>query len=162
MSFHPTGITVEIVGTESTSQGRSCEEHDICGSVLAQDVVVRFRKVQVIVRGKEESAIAAYHVSDGIDRCRVGFLPRHLVKHWKQYEGVLAQVIQVYSKESDSPTSRKKFHHNKGCCVAAVISALSEDTVAQISHMKRSAESGNDSHKKQQKTAADDSTEINE
>ncbi len=72
MPFHPTGITVEIVGTESNTQGRSCEEHDICGSVMAEDVVVRFRKVQILVNGKEESSIAAYHVSDGIDRCRVG------------------------------------------------------------------------------------------
>jgi hypothetical protein len=100
MSFHPTGITVEIVGTESNTQGRSCEEHDICGSVMAEDVVVRLRKVQVVIDGKEESAIAAYHVSDGIDRCRVGFLQRHLLKHWKQYDGVLAQVIDVYSKDS--------------------------------------------------------------
>jgi hypothetical protein len=139
MSFHPTGITVEIVGTESNTQGRSCEEHDICGSVMAEDVVVRLRKVQVVVNRKEESAIAAYHVSDGIDRCRVGFLPRHLLKHSKQYDGVLAQVIEVYSKDSASPTSRRKFHRNMGCCVAAIISTLPEDTINQISDRKRSA-----------------------
>jgi hypothetical protein len=75
MSFHPTGITVDIFGIELNTQGRSCEEHDIRGrSLIAEDAVVRFRKVQIIVNGKEDSAIAAYHVSDGIDRCRVGFL----------------------------------------------------------------------------------------
>ena len=42
---------------------------------MAEDVVLRFCKVEVVVDGKEESAIiAAYHVSDGIDRCRVGLL----------------------------------------------------------------------------------------
>ena len=144
MAFHPTGITVEIVGTEANTQGRSCEEHDICGSALAEDTVVRFRKVQIVVNGKEESAIAAYHVSDGIDRCRVGFLKRNFLKHWKQYDGVLAQVIEVYSNESESPTNRRKFHHNKGCCVAAIISSLSDDTINQISHQKRSAKPDND------------------
>ena len=143
-AFHPTGITVEIVGTESNTQGRSCEEHNVCGSVMADDVVVRFRKVQIIVDKREESAIAVYHVSDGIDRCRVGFLKRHLLKHWKQYDGMLAQVIEVYSKESESPTSRRKFHHNKGCCVAAVISSLSDDTINQISNRKRSADKNPD------------------
>jgi len=170
MAFHPTGITVEIVGTESNTQGRSCEEHDICGSVMAEDIVVRFRKVQVVVDGKEESAVAAYLVSDGIDRCRVGFLQRHLLKHWKQYDGVLAQVIDVYSEDSGSPTSRRKFHRNKGCCVAAIISSLSDDTINQMSNQKRTAEQPadiDDSQKKRQRAEAeqfhcDDSVQSNE
>jgi hypothetical protein len=163
MSFHPTGITVDIVGIESNTQGRSCEEHDICGkSSIAEDAVVRFRKVQIVVNGKEESAIAAYHVSDGIDRCRVGFLKRHLLKHWKRYDGVLAQVIEVYSKESDSPTKRKNFYHNKGCCVAAIISSLPDDAIPQVSQQKRSAKPDDDnSTVKRQKSAADCQAEIN-
>ena len=43
--------------------GHCCEEHNICGAVLTEDCVVRFRKVQVIVNEKEESAIAAFWVS---------------------------------------------------------------------------------------------------
>ena len=65
--------------------------------------------------------IEAVWVTDGIDRCRVGFLPRHLVKHHKQYEGKLAQVVDIY-KDSDSPTKKRKHHKNRGCCLAAVIS----------------------------------------
>jgi hypothetical protein len=135
MSFHPTGITVEIVGIACNTQGRSCEEHSTCGELLEEDTVVRLRKVQIIRDGREESAIAAFHVSDGIDRCRVGFLKRHLLKHWKQYDGVLAQVIEIFSTDSESPTKRSKHHHNKGCCVAAIISELKEEA-----HPKRSAE----------------------
>ena len=97
MATHPTGITVEIVGIKSDTQGRKCHEHDICGTVVVQDVVVRFRKVQIVVDGKEQSAIAVYRVSDGIDSCCVGFLQRHLVKHWKQYDGVLAQHIHTHT-----------------------------------------------------------------
>ena len=91
-SFHPTGVTLEIVGLESNTQGRSCDQHSCCGSLVTEDTVLRLRKVQVIVDGKEERAIAAYHVSDGVDGCRVGFLKRHLVKHWKMYEGVTTMM----------------------------------------------------------------------
>jgi 5-methylcytosine-specific restriction endonuclease McrA len=139
MPFHPTGITVEIVGTKSNSQGRSCEHHLVCGSLLNEDSVVRIRKVQVIVDGKEEPALAAYLVSDGVDSCRVGFLPRHLLKHSTKYDGLLAQIIDVYSKESPSPTSRRKFHRNNGCCVAAIISSLTEDTITHLSADKKRA-----------------------
>ena len=120
---HPTGITIEIVGIEANSNGRSCYQHDVCGTLVAEDVVLRLRKVQILnCVGREETAIAAYHVSDGIDQCRVGFLQRHFVAHAKTFDGVLAQVTEVYSAGSDSPIKRKKWRHNMGCCLAAVIS----------------------------------------
>jgi hypothetical protein len=62
---------------------------------LEPDVVVRLRKVQLMVEGREEKAIAAIWVTDGMDRCRVGFLPRHMVKHAAHYDGSLAQVTRV-------------------------------------------------------------------
>ncbi len=65
---HPSGIVVEIVGKERSNQGRSCDEHLNCGEVMADDVVVRLHKVQILVEGKEETAIAAVWVNDGIDR----------------------------------------------------------------------------------------------
>ena len=58
--IYPSGIVVEIVGTEMSCQGRSCEEHDKCGEeVLKEDIVVRLRKIHLMVEGKEETAIAA-------------------------------------------------------------------------------------------------------
>ena len=44
MSHHPWGRTVEILGIQSPRNGRSCEEHPICGCVLQEDSIVRFRK----------------------------------------------------------------------------------------------------------------------
>jgi hypothetical protein len=121
-----------------------------------EDNVVRFRKAQVNINGEEESAIAVYLLSDGIDRCRVGSLPRHLLKHWKRYDGVLARIVDVYSKDSASPTNRRKFHHNKGCCVAAIISSLSDDSVKQLSSQKRRPEPDDeDSPTKRTKTATE-------
>ena len=75
MSHHPWGQTVEIFGIKSPTNWHCCEEHTICGAVLREDCVVRLRKVQVIVNEKEESAIATFWASDGVDRCHVSFLP---------------------------------------------------------------------------------------
>ena len=121
MVQHPWGCMIEIFGIESPTNGHSCEEHAICGSVLQEDVVVRLRKVQVLIEEKEETAIAAFWVSDRVDRCRVGYLPKFHVKHWKLLEGALVQIIEVYHQESDSPTKRQKCRRNSGCAVAALI-----------------------------------------
>jgi hypothetical protein len=59
--FHPSGVVVEIVGMVMGDRGRSCEEHpNNCGKVLAGNVVVRLCKVQIVVDGRKETAIAAY------------------------------------------------------------------------------------------------------
>ena len=94
---HPSGILVDIVGIESPDRGRSCEEHTVCGAVLELDTVVRFRAEQIDVDGEEQTALAVYWVTDGIDRCRVGFLRRHLLKHKKDYDGKLAQIVDTCS-----------------------------------------------------------------
>ena len=124
----------QIVWIEASSNGRSCEDHDVCGSILAEDVVVRLRKVQIVnAKGKEETAIAAYWVSDGIDCCRVGFLQRHLIKHCKYYDGAERDILMK------SPTKQKKNRHNVGCCLAAIISSLPPElpTTAVLTRHKR-------------------------
>jgi hypothetical protein len=122
--FHLTGVVVEIVGTEVGDRGHSCEEHpNNCGKVLAKDVVVRLWKVQIQVEGQEETAIAAYWVTDGVDCCHVGFLPRHMVKQAGCYNGVLAQVTRVFNADltcCDTAECRT-FHQKQGCCRAAII-----------------------------------------
>ena len=124
---HPPGIVVEIVGTLMGDRGRSCEEHAVCGSVLEEDMVVRLREVQILVDGFEETAIACYWVTDGIDRCRVGFLMRHMVAHAARYDGALAQVTRVFSGEEEecSREERRMFHAKRGYCHATIISCLS-------------------------------------
>ena len=126
MATHPPGIVVEIVGTLMGDRGRSCEEHSVCGSVLEEDMVVRLRKVQILIEGQEETAIACYWVTDGIDRCRVGFLMRHMVKHAVRYDGALAQVTRVFgdNEEECNREERRLFHANKGYCHATIISCL--------------------------------------
>ncbi len=122
---HPSGITVEILGIERGDRGRSCEEHDVCGTVVEEDTLLRLRKEQILVDGQEETAIACYWVTDGIDRCRVGFLKRHMVKHAGRFNGALVQVTKVFSADPRvSDTAERRMHHqNYGCALGTVVSA---------------------------------------
>ena len=56
--FHPPGILVEIAGTQMSCQGYLCEEHEHCGDLLREDVVVCLRRVHLMVEGKEETLVA--------------------------------------------------------------------------------------------------------
>ena len=107
-------------------QGRHCEEHEVCGVVLKEDVVVRLRKMQLMVEGKEETVIAAIWVTDGVDRCRCGFVPCHMVKHVARYDGALAQVNRILSDDAETYDLAEQclFHRNKGFCLAAIMSTL--------------------------------------
>jgi hypothetical protein len=135
MACHPSGICVDIIGINASDQGRSCEKHDICGVVLAPDVVVRIREVQLAREVVDEAnpavattALAVYHVSGGIDCCRVGFLRRHLLKYKDEYDGRLAQVTEVFGEKSASPSDKAKHHRNKGCARAVLIEAEYRDS----------------------------------
>jgi len=130
MACHPSGVCVDIVGINTGDNGRSCEHHKVCGSVLEVDMVVRFQCVQLARKVVDEanpqvetSAIAVHRVSGGIDTCRVGFLRRHLLKYKDEYDGRLAQITEVFSDESPSPSDRAKHHRNKGCARAVLIEA---------------------------------------
>lgn len=121
MTHHPDEPLIEIVGIEEGGRGRSCEEHQICGEALGLDSVVRFRSIQILNEaGKEETAVGVYWVTDGVDRCLVGFLPRHLVKHRSTYEGRVAQIVE-FLKASESPTQRRRSHQKRGVCMAAFL-----------------------------------------
>lgn len=143
---HPIGITVDIVGIEAGNRGRSCEEHNVCGSILEENAVVRIRHVQILVDGKEESALVAYWIADGIDRCRVGFLQRHLLKHWKEYDGMIAQIVDMY-KDSESPTKRRKNYKNRGCCQAVIINTVRNDTSRPAKRQRTKEKDGKEEEK---------------
>ena len=70
-AVRPMGMVLEIVGTARGDRGRNCDEHEICGEVLAEDVVVRLRREQILVPNKlgkgfkEETAYTVNWVTDG-------------------------------------------------------------------------------------------------
>ena len=123
MLSHLIGEIVEIVGINSNTNGRSCEEHHTCVCVLEEDTLIRLQKRQVYINGHEQSAVGVYWVSDDVDRCLVGFLHCHQVKHLNKLEGALCQVTEVYSDNSDSPMKLHKHKKNFGCAIVAIVSS---------------------------------------
>ena len=118
VAAHPPGVVVENVGKLMSDRGRSCEEHAGCGSVLEEDMVVRLRKVQVLVDGCKEAAIACIWVTDGVDHCSVGFLMCHMVAHAARCDEALAQVTRVFSgnEKECSREERRMYHAKRGYC----------------------------------------------
>ena len=83
----------------------------MCGEVEEKDTLLRLQRVQIEVDGHEETAIACIWVTNGIDRCRVGFLKRHMLKHAWRFDGALAQVTKVFSVDP-----------SHGCALATIVS----------------------------------------
>ena len=110
--------------------------------------------MQIQAGGGEETAIAVVWVTDGMDRCRVGFLQRHMVPYAEQYDGALAQVTKVLSADDGDTAERRSFHKNRGCCYATIISQLPK-AKAKIK-VKEEKEGGEDDNKEggKKRTAA--------
>ncbi len=134
---NPSGLVLDIVGIAAGDRGRCCEDHMVCcGQLLEKDFIVRLRKEKILVpnvlavKGKKRyryvTAITVNWVADGVDRCRVGFLPRAYALEGPIYEGVLSWVTKVFSKSDQSRAIRDKWLLNNGFAHATVISALNE------------------------------------
>ena len=115
MYTHPIGAIIEIEGTTVSDCSCSCEGHEACWFILTTDIVMQLQKVQVVIDGKKKTTIAVYWVTDGINRCYVGFLPHHVTRQAYVYYGLLAEVMDVFTHLCASPTKCKKYHHNQGC-----------------------------------------------
>jgi hypothetical protein len=126
----PMDMVLDIVGTARGDRGRNCDEHEICGEVLAEDVVVCLRREQILVPNKlgkgekEETAYTVNWVTDGQDRCRVGFLPRAYVAQGGIYDGVLCQVVRIGNESDNDKNERAKVRHSCGYACVQVISPL--------------------------------------
>jgi hypothetical protein len=129
-AVRPMGMVLDVVGTARGDRGRNCDEHEICGEVLAEDVVVRLRREQILVPNKlekgfkEETAYTVNWVTDGQDRCRVGFLPRAYVAQGGVFDGVLCQVVRIGNESDNDKNERAKVRHSCGYASMQVISPL--------------------------------------
>ncbi len=96
------------------------------GEVVQEETLVCLRKVQVIVEGKEETAISVTWVTEGMDRCRVGFLGCHMVVPAVHHNGALAQLMKVFSQDpGHCNTAERHLHHkNHGCPLATTVSCM--------------------------------------
>jgi len=132
-AIRPMATVLEIVGTAKADRGRRCQEHSCCGKeVLEEDVVVCLRREQILVPNRlgkgyrEETAYTVNWVTDGQDRCRVGFLPRAYVAQEGLFDGVLCQVVSIGNAFDDDHNEWAKVKHGCGYARAQVISPLNE------------------------------------
>ncbi len=102
------GLVIDIAGIAMGDCGCQCKEHKVCwGKVVDVYIVVRLRRKEILVPDdflgegsmREETAITVNWVTNGFERCRVGFLPLLFVPNAAVYDGTLCQVIEVFDKD---------------------------------------------------------------
>jgi hypothetical protein len=91
-----------------------CVLHCICASIV---LTANFSSLD---SNSEETAVGVYWVTDAVDRCRVGFLPRHCIRQATLYDGRLVQVVAMLA-DSDNPRQRQFSRYNLGACHAVII-----------------------------------------
>lgn len=118
-------IDLEIVGLHSSSSGRSCSLHAVCGEHVTPGDVLRLVRTTVNITGAVEEAIKCVLVVDGTDTCNVAFVPR-VQGRTDKVKNHINKFVQVKELYVDSPNSykRSKSQHNYGM---ASVSFLSED-----------------------------------
>jgi len=116
------GTLVDVVGTTATNRGRTCPRHACCGMQVEERSTVAFRKEQMVFRDqRKEDIIAVYLISHGVMTCKVSFLPAHLNRRARDYDGLIARIISVYSDCCTNVVKRQKYYHNNGCCAARIV-----------------------------------------
>ena len=107
---------IEIVGLDSSSNGRSCKRHAIsCGHLVFVEDVLRLVKCVVAVNGRTEDAVKLVKIQDATDSCTVAYVPLDAVNNPKVIKNLnnFAQVVEIY-KESNDSRKRRLANQNKG------------------------------------------------
>jgi hypothetical protein len=116
------GTLIDVVGTNANDCGRACSRHSCCGAQVAERTMVAFcRKQLVFCNGCMEDLIVVYLCKHGVLTCKVGFLPAHLNRCARDYDGLVARVMSVYTDQCTNVVKRQKFWRNKGCCTARIV-----------------------------------------
>jgi hypothetical protein len=102
---------VQIVGLGKGTNGRTCRDHrDFCGVQVKKGDTLYLKPVIIINQeGKNEYAIAAYILKDGLEACRVGFIAREFHFFKERYENKLVQVQELQS-QSNNKEYRRRSH----------------------------------------------------
>ena len=120
---------LEIVGLNAASNGRTCKMHAVCGTNVNVGDILRLQKTVITNdEGLTEEAVACISVVVGVERCRVAFLPRFLIRSPMIRDNINkhVQVTELY-KDSTSTTKRRLSHSNSGMAAAVFLSEVPQD-----------------------------------
>ena len=147
----PSSLVLDIIGIAAGGRGCRCEDNMVCcGDLLKEDSVVHLCMERILVpnflagkgrKKREVTAITVNWVTDGLDCCRVRFLPWAYALEGAIYHGFLCRVSEVFSKSDPSCVIHEKWYKNKVFARAKVISALNE-CVPPIGSVETSAVAG--------------------
>ena len=106
---------LDIVGLDSSTNGRSCTCHATCGEHVLVDDVLRLVRCIVTINGVPEDAVKLVKIKDATDSCTVAFVPRAATKMPKVTRNInrFAQVVEIY-KDLTNSYKRRMSHQNKG------------------------------------------------
>jgi hypothetical protein len=77
-------------------------------------------KILLSDQNVEETAIAAYWVTDGIDQCCVGFLLQHCIQQAHNFDGHFVQVLALLA-HSENASERRHPRNTRGACYGGSI-----------------------------------------
>lgn len=115
-------MDLEIVGLESSTNGRSCSIHTACGTSVKKGDILRLVPCVVTINHEVEPALKCVKVIDAVDTCTVGFVPRvqSQLKRIREHSDQFVQVTELYA-ESESPYKRTKSYSNHGMASAVLL-----------------------------------------
>jgi hypothetical protein len=124
MASNPIGI--DVVGVDHGSNGRHCEQHEICGHFVAKNDKLYCKwAIQKFDSDEPESCVQVFKLaSDGHIGCHIGYLPWRLVKGsrdkatrekdgGKSFDGTWLNVVNDL-RLSDNTAERSRSHRNYG------------------------------------------------
>ena len=126
LSYHPDGLTVDIVGIIASNIGRNCEDHPFCGEIVKLAIAVCFflEMIHGTGAGGTNGGPGREEQETG-HRCALGDQQDQCLSHWLP---PLAHeppcCLLQWCLWSDNQRQR-----NMGFCPAAVISPLNGDTM---------------------------------
>ena len=96
------GSDVEIVGTGESQRGRSCGEHNVCGTALVRvGGYVCFGNTRFAWRdGMEEDVVEVFCVEEGRKTCKVGYLAKHLAFRAERYDGLCVRITEILRRSN--------------------------------------------------------------
>lgn len=111
----------EIVGLRKSGNGRSCACHEVCGTTLKLDDLIKFKKVVVTVEDKVLNAVCVKVIRDGTETCTVGFIPQvEVATRGDLLHNKYGQVVEFYHDLHEEDVVRRERDH-RFCGVASYI-----------------------------------------
>jgi hypothetical protein len=115
-------VYTEVVGLLESGNGRSCRDHVACGTVVNIGSILLLKNTTVVNQdGKNEFAIKAVLLTDGVESCTVGFIGREFHFRRFDYSDKLIEVAELLSESANSE-HRRRSHVHRGIAICIRIS----------------------------------------